>query len=149
MTQRYLPMVRKNEEPLTQRIIELARVYGRYGTPMITAMLNDEHPGWNVNHKRVERIWRQQGLKMPKKQPRRGRLWLNDGSCIRLRPMYHDHLWAYDFVTARKHDGRAFRMLTIVMNIRRNACRSMNIRISVSGRRLTAESRQPYQTRQR
>ena len=111
-TQRYLPSVRDDEEPLTQRIIELAAIYGRYGTPRITAMLNTE--GWAVNHKRVERIWRQQGLKVPKKQPKRGRLWFNDGSCIRLRPEYRDHVWAYDFVQAITHDGRSFRMLTLV-----------------------------------
>ncbi len=76
-------------------------------------MLNNEK-GWRVNHKRVERIWRQEGLKVPKKQPKRGRLWLNDGSCIRLRPEHKDHVWSYDFVTARTADGRAFRMLTII-----------------------------------
>lgn len=72
------------------------------------------HEGWRVNHKRVERIWRQEGLKVPKKHPKRGRLWLNDGSCIRLRPEHRDHVWAYDFVQARTHDGRSFRMLTLV-----------------------------------
>lgn len=112
MTQRYLPCVRDDEEPLTQRIIELAGLYGRYGTPRITALLRRE--GWPVNHKRVERIWRQAGLKVPQKQPKRARLWLNDGSCIRLRPEHKDHVWAYDFVTAWTHDGRAFRGLTIV-----------------------------------
>lgn len=111
-TQRYLPIVREDEEPLTQRIIELACVYGRYGTPRIGPLLEKE--GWKVNHKRVERIWRQQGLKVPSKQPKRGRLWLNDGSCIRLRPEYKDHVWAYDFVTGHTHDGRSFRMLTLV-----------------------------------
>lgn len=95
-TQRYLPQVRDDEKPLTQRIIELAAVYGRYGTPRITAMLSTE--GWSVNHKRVERIWRQQGLKVPKKQPKRGRLWFNDGSYIRLRPTHQVDVWAYDFV---------------------------------------------------
>ena len=67
-----------------------------------------------MNHKRVERIWRQEGLKVPKKQPKRGRLWLNDGSCIRLRPEYPGHVWAYDFVEGRTHDGRKFRILTII-----------------------------------
>jgi transposase InsO family protein len=111
-TQRHLPEVRDDEDSLTQRIIELACIYGRYGTPRITAMLRREN--WRVNHKRVERIWRQQGLKVPRKQPRRGRLWLNDGSCIRLRPERKDHVWAYDFVQTRTHDGRPFRMLTLV-----------------------------------
>ena len=111
-TQRYLPQVRDDEEPLTQRIIELASLYGRYGTPRITALLRAE--GWQVNHKRVERIWKSEGLKIPAKQPKRGRLWFNDGSCVRLRPKRRDHVWAYDFVHARTHDGRAFRMLTLV-----------------------------------
>jgi len=67
-----------------------------------------------VNHKRVERIWRKEGLKVPQKQPKRGRLWLNDGSCIRLRPEHKDHVWSYDFMSARTSDGRPFRILTIL-----------------------------------
>ena len=72
-----------------------------------------EH-GWVVNHKRVERIWKREGLKVPKKQPKRRRLWLNDGSCIRLRPEHKDHVWSYDFVMARTSDGRALKILTII-----------------------------------
>jgi transposase InsO family protein len=124
LTQRYLPQVRDDEEPLTQRIIELAALYGRYGTPRITALLRAE--GWPVNHKRVERIWREAGLKVPQKQLKRGRLWLNDGSCIRQRPEHKDHVWAYDFVTARTHDGRAFRALTIVDEFTRE-CLSIDV----------------------
>ena len=67
-----------------------------------------------MNHKRVARIWRREGLKVPQKQPKRGRLWLNDGSCIRLRPEHKNHVWAYDFVQDRTHDGKAFRMLTLI-----------------------------------
>ena len=67
-----------------------------------------------VNHKRVERIWRQEGLKVPQRQPKRGRLWLNDGSCIRLRPLYRGHVWSYDFVASRTHDGRALKLLTVL-----------------------------------
>jgi putative transposase len=91
------------EELLTARIIALATTYGRYGYRMITGLLRNE--GWKVNHKRVERIWRKEGLKLPKKQPKRGRLWLNDGSCIRLRPEYKNHVWSYDFMTEKTHDG--------------------------------------------
>jgi len=94
------------------RIVELATHYGRYGYRRITAMLKDE--GWHVNHKRVERIWRMEGLKVPKRQPKRGRLWLTDGSCIRLRPEHKDHVWSYDLMLARTSDGRAFRILTII-----------------------------------
>lgn len=111
-TQRYAPMARDDEHPLTMRVIDLAASYGRYGYRRITALLRLE--GWRVNHKRVERIWRSEGLRVPKKQPRRGRLWLNDGSCVRLRPQRKDHVWAYDFVQTRTKDGRAVRMLTVV-----------------------------------
>ena len=97
---------------LTARIVALAGEYGRYGYRRITAMLRAE--GWAVNHKRVERIWRQEGLKVPMKQPKRRRLWLNDGSCVRRRAEYRNHVWSYDFVMDRTHDGRAIRMLTIV-----------------------------------
>ena len=75
-------------------------------------MLRQE--GWKVNHKRVERIWRQEGLKVPQKQPKRRRLWLNDGSCIRLRPAYRDHVWSYDFVADRTSDGKAMRIINII-----------------------------------
>jgi putative transposase len=94
------------------RSIELATQYGRYGYRRITALLNQE--GWLVNHKRVERIWRRAGLKVPEKQPKRGRLWLNDGSCIRLRPEHKDHVWSYDFMVARTAEGRAFRILSVL-----------------------------------
>ena len=93
-------------------IIQLALKYGRYGYRRITALLQQD--GWRVNHKRVERIWQEEGLKVPKKQPKRGRLWLNDGSCVRLRPTYRNHVWSYDFVADRTHDGRSIKMLTVI-----------------------------------
>ena len=111
-TQRYKLTLADDEQRLTDRIIELAGKYGRYGYRRITALLRNE--GWHVNHKRVERIWRQEGLRVPSRQPKRGRLWLNDGSCIRLRPEYKDHVWSYDFVHDRTHDGRALRILTVI-----------------------------------
>jgi len=101
-----------DEERLTEDIIELTREFGRYGYRMITGMLNNS--GWPVNHKRVERTWRQEGLKVPQKQPKKGRLWLNDGSCIRLRPERPNHVWSYDFVQDRTHDGRVYRTLNII-----------------------------------
>ena len=111
-TQRKVPCGLPDEEQLTDDIIELAREFGRYGYRMITGMLNNS--GWHVNHKRVERIWRQEGLKVPQKQPKNGRLWLNDGSCVRLRPKRPNHVWSYDFVQDRTHDGRIFRTLNII-----------------------------------
>jgi transposase InsO family protein len=102
-----------DEQQLTDDIIALASKYGRYGYRRITALLNNER-GWRVNHKRVERIWRKEGLKVPRKQPRRSRLWLNDGSCVRLRPEYKDHVWSYDFMIDRTADSRAFKILNII-----------------------------------
>ena len=92
--------------------MELATRFGRYGYRRITALLRER--GWSVNHKRVERIWRREGLKVPRRQPKRGRLWLSDGSCVRLRPLRPNHVWAYDFVATRTHDGRGVRLLTIM-----------------------------------
>jgi len=118
-TQRKIPQGRVDEERLTADIIELARQYGRYGYRMVTGMLNQS--GWQVNHKRVERIWRREGLKVPPRQRKKGRLWLNDGSCVRLRPERPNHVWSYDFVQDRTHDGRIFRMLNIIDEFTREA----------------------------
>ena len=119
------------EARLRERIIELATQYGRYGYRRITALLREEE--WQVNHKRVERIWRQEGLKVPKKQPKRRRLWLNDGSCIRLRPQFKDHVWSYDFMVARTVEGRAFRILNIIDEYTRE-CLAISVK-----RRITSQ----------
>jgi putative transposase len=111
-TQRKAPRGRADEAALTADIVALAAQYGRYGYRRITAMLRDA--GWAVNAKRVERIWRREGLKVPQKQPKRSRLWLNDGSCVRLRPEHPNHVWSYDFVEDRTHDGRKYRMLNLI-----------------------------------
>lgn len=112
-TQRHQVAVPSDEQALTRDIIALATRYGRYGYRRITAMLNN-NLCWRVNHKRVERIWRKEGLKVPQKQPKRGRLWLNDGSCIRLRPEHKDHVWSYDFMIEHTSNGRAFKILNII-----------------------------------
>ena len=106
-TQRRRPFVPDSERPLVLRMVELATQYGRYGYRRVTALLRAE--GFRVNHKRVERLWRREGLKVPARQPKRRRLWLNDGSCVRLRPAHRDHVWSYDFVKAPTGDGRADR----------------------------------------
>jgi putative transposase len=111
-TVRHRPRRTGEEEQLRGDIIRLAGRYGRYGYRRITALLRVE--GWQVNHKRVERLWRQEGLKVPRKQPKRGRLYLNDGSCIRLRPCWQNHVWSYDFVSDRLADGSKVRMLTVI-----------------------------------
>lgn len=111
-TQRYQPTQHNDEDQLTQAILALASEYGRYGYRRITALLKQS--GWRVGKDRVQRIWRREGLKVPAKQKPRGRLWLNDGSCIRLRPERPNHVWSYDFVEARTHDGRSLRLLTMI-----------------------------------
>ncbi len=130
-TQRHSSDIKGDEERLVARIIELATRYGRYGYRRITVLLNQE--GWKVNHKRVERIWRKEGLKVPQKQPKRGRLWLTDGSCIRLRPNHKDHVWSYDFMVERTAEGRAFRILTIIDEYTRECL------VTLSQRRITSQ----------
>ena len=111
-TQRDRPTHRDDEGPLTQALVALASQYGRYGYRRITALLRSA--GWSVGHDRVERIWRREGLQVPKRQKPPGRLWLNDGSCMRLRPERTNHVWSYDFVSTRTHDGRTVRLLTLI-----------------------------------
>lgn len=118
-TQRKVPQGRADEERLTDDIIELADKYGRYGYRMVTGLLNNA--GWCVNHKRVERIWRREGLKVPQKQRKKGRLFLNDGSCVRLKPARPNHVWSYDFVQDRTADGRVYRTLNIIDEYTREA----------------------------
>ena len=111
-TQRKPPRARRREAAPTADVVALATRYGRYGYRRITALLREA--GWAVNRKRVERIWRREGLKVPAKQPKKGRLWRNDGSCIRLRPAHPNHVWSCDFVEDRTHDGRKYRMLDVI-----------------------------------
>ena len=111
-TQRKAPKGRADDAALTADIVALATQYGRYGYRRITALL--QAAGWAVNARRVERIWRLEGLKVPQTQPKKGRLWLNDGSCVRLRPERPNHVWSYDFVEDRTHNGRKFRMLNVI-----------------------------------
>ena len=111
-TQRKIPKTLDDEAALTADIIALATQYGRYGYRRVTAMLH--RAGWAVNRKRVERIWRREGLKVPARQPKRARLWTAEGSCIRLRAERPNHVWSYDFVEERTHDGRKLRMLNII-----------------------------------
>ncbi len=120
-----------DEPPLLRGIVELATQYGRYGYRRITAMLREE--GFRVNHKRVERLWRQEGLKVPARQPKRKRLWLNDGSCVRLRPAGRNHVWSYDFVFVRTGDGRPLRLLTVLDEFTRE-CLAIDV-----GRRMTSD----------
>ena len=130
-TQRRKPYVPDDEPRLVKEMVKRATQYGRYGYRLVTGLLRED--GWKVNHKRIERLWRREGLKVPQKQPKRRRLWLGDGSCVRLRPSYTDHVWSYDFVHDRTSDGRAFRMLTVVDEYSRE-CLAIDV-----ARKLTSE----------
>ena len=130
-TQRKPPSAPDDEAALTADIVALATRYGRYGYRRITALLRQA--GWRVNRKRVERLWQREGLKVPRKQPKKGRLWLGDGSCLRLRPEHPNHVWSYDFVEGRTHDGRKYRMLNVIDEFTRE-CR-LAIRV---GRKLNS-----------
>ena len=131
-TQRYVPTLKPDEDELTQNIVLLASNYGRYGYRRVAALLNDS--GIVVGKDRVQRIWRREGLKVPQKQPKRSRLWLNDGSCIRLRPEYPNHVWSFDFVEAQTHDGRRLRLMTLIDEFSRK-CLAIRVarRINVIG----------------
>jgi transposase InsO family protein len=109
---RYVPQPRADETPLRRSIIALAAQYGRYGYRQVTGLLWQQ--GWQISRSRVERIWKQEGLKVPPKQPKRARLWLADGSCVRLRPLYKNHVWSWDFVMDRTVDGRPLKILTLI-----------------------------------
>ncbi|WCS27880.1 IS3 family transposase [Methylobacterium sp. NMS14P] len=111
-TQRYVPTVLADEDGLTRAIVALASEYGRYGYRRVTALLQAD--GWRVGKDRVQRIWRSEGLNVPQRHRPRSRLWLNDGSCVRLRPLYRNHVWSFDFVQAQTHDGRSLRILTLI-----------------------------------
>lgn len=126
-TQRYQETIPSDEPPLVARMVQLACEFGRYGYREITGMLRNE--GWWVNHKRIERLWRLEGLKVPAKQPKRGRLWLNDGSCIRRRAEHPNHVWSYDFTHERTADGKAFRILAVVDEFTRE-CLALVVRRS-------------------
>ena len=124
-TQRKCAVLTEDEAALTGAIVALALQYGRYGYRRISALLRRD--GWTVNVKRVERIWRREGLKVPARQPKRARLWLNDGSCLRLRPEQPNHVWSYDFVEHRTHNGRKYRMLNVIDEFTREC---LGIRVS-------------------
>ena len=109
---RYVSQPREDESALTTALTRLASQYGRYGYRRIHALLRAE--GWQVSHSRVWRIWRLEGLKVPHKQPKRSRLWLNDGSCIRLRPQHRNHVWSWDFVFDRTQDGRVLKLMVVI-----------------------------------
>lgn len=120
---RYQPVSRDFQKKLEARVVNVAEEYGRYGYRQVTGLLNME--GWDVGKDRVFSIWQREGLKVPQKQPKRARLWLADGSCIRKRPEFANHVWSYDFVSEQTHDGRKFKILNIIDEFSRECLMSL------------------------
>jgi len=118
-SQQYKSRPRQDDDGLRLALIRLAKQYGRYGYRKITKLLRIE--GWKVNHKKVERLWRKEGLQLPMRHKRRKRLYHKDSSIIRLRPKYQNHIWSVDFVHDRLSNGTAYRMLTIIDEYTREA----------------------------
>jgi transposase InsO family protein len=109
-------------------VTRLAAQYGRYGYRRVHALLGAE--GWPVSHSRVLRIWRREGLKVPHRQPKRCRLWLNDGSCIRLSPRHRNHVWSWDFVFDRTRDGRTLKLMVVIAEFTRR-CLAIHVAMRV------------------
>ncbi len=109
----------QNDDALRLALIRLAKQYGRYGYRKITELLRIE--GFKVNHKRVERLWRQEGLQLPQRHKRRKRLYHKDSSVIRLRPQFANHIWSVDFVHDKLSNGRRYKMLTVLDEFTRQA----------------------------
>jgi len=116
---RYQSVPSDHEDELRRALIKLAKRYGRYGYRKIAALLRME--GWTVNHKKVERIWREEGLQLPKRHKKRRRLYHKDSSVIRLRPLHQNHIWSVDFVHDKLSSGRSYKMLTVLDEYTRQA----------------------------
>ena len=109
----------QDNDALRLAMIRLAKQHGRYGYRKIAELLRIE--GWRVNHKKVERLWREEGLKLPERHKKRRRLYHKDSSVIRLRPTHANHIWAIDFVHDKLSNGRSYKMLTVLDEYTRQA----------------------------
>ena len=118
-SQQYQVKPKDDDEGLRLALIRLAKQYGRYGYRKIAKLLRIE--GWDINHKKVERIWREEGLQLPARHKKRKRLYHKDSSAIRLRPQHSNHIWSVDFIHDRLSNGRPYRMLTVIDEYTREA----------------------------
>ena len=109
---RYKARTVNRDDALTKELCRLARQHPRFGYRRMAALLRNS--GWRVNDKRIARVWRQAGLKVPRKQVRKRRLGHSDNGCVRHRAERPNHVWSYDFVSDQTVDGRSLRMLAVV-----------------------------------
>ena len=112
MTQRYEPKQPDKDKALTAEIIRLAKKYKRYGYRMITAKLHQDN--WDVNHKRVQRIWQKEGLQVPYRRKFKKAKGSSQNSCCVKKAEYKDHIWTYDFMSDQTEDGRSLKFLTVL-----------------------------------
>ena len=134
-TQRYRPRRPADERKLLSEMRNIAYRRPRYGSPRVHRTLRAM--GWQVNHKRVERIWREENMQVPKKQHRRRRLAYggSENSCIRRRPQHKDHVWSYDFLSDRIEDGRQIRLLVVIDEFTRE-CLAIEVARSFTARQV-------------
>ena len=130
-TQRYQPKTNCGEQEVVKTMQAIAKRHPRYGTPRVTRLLRDD--GFRINHKRVERLWRLEGLQVPQRQRKRRRLGSSANGCTRHRPLYPNHVWSYDFVADQTEDGRRLKILVVVDEFTRR-CLALEV-----GRRFTSE----------
>ncbi len=130
-TQRYRPQEKSGEQEVVKAMHAIAKLHPRYGTPRVTRLLRDD--GFRLNHKRVERLWRVEGLQVPQKQRKRRRLGTSAHGCIRHRPEYPNHVWSYDFVADQTEDGRRLKIFVVIDEYTRR-CLALEV-----GRRFTSE----------
>lgn len=129
-TQRQRPKAKDREQRLLTRMLELVRRHPRFGYRRIWALLRAE--GWRINRKRIHRLWRREGLKVPNKKRKKRRLGSSVNGCVRQRALHKDHVWAWDFIHDRTTDGKALKWLTLVDEFTRECL------VLVVGRSLTA-----------
>ena len=133
-TQRQVPKTKEEEGRLVTRMLELVRRHPRYGYRRIWALLRRE--GWRVDRKRVHRLWRKQGLKVPTKQRKKRRLGSSVNSCVRRPAEYKDHIWAWDFLHDRTADGGPLKWFTLVDEYTRE-CLALEVRRGMTARAVT------------
>jgi len=110
--QRYKPKSRDDEGQLIQAMLTLVKQHPRYGYRRVWALLRAD--GWSVNVKRVHRLWKKNGLKVPVKQRKKRRLGTSDNSCTRQSAEHKNHVWAWDFIYDRTSNGRSIKWLSII-----------------------------------
>jgi transposase InsO family protein len=143
-TQRYAAKTREKDKPLVKRMLELVRSHPRYGYRRVWALLRAE--GFRVNRKRVHRLWRKEGLKVPKKQRKKRRLGSSEHGCVRHRAEHVNQVWCYDFVSDQTEDGRTLKFLTLEDEYTRE-CLALEVERGLTSREVIETLRYVFEVR--